>query len=157
MNINEYIPHAKSLIMYRGLDIEEHLGAAYEGLVRASRNYQPGRVKFWTFAQKHVLGAISDYRRSLAIGSRRMRVTGRVPVHVSVHENIPEKEGFKSDIFEHLCQSLDSTDKLIVKLRYKEDLTLFEIGRAIGLSESRISQRHSFILKLFKERLQCSI
>lgn len=152
IDIIEYIPNVRKLIRRRGLDVEEHLGVAYEGLLRAAKNYD-GRAKFWTFAQHHVLGAILDYRRSQGYGTRSMRKTGKVPQHVQVHENIPEKIRASSDLLDHLCGALDRTDKLIVSLCYKEDLTMRETGNAIGISESRVSQRHAAILRNFKERL----
>ena len=155
MDIRLYIENAKDLLRYRGLDVEENLGAAYEGLHQAAQNFKPEYgVKFWTFASRRVLGAVSDYRRTLGVGSRASRRRGLVPVHVPIHENIQESSRNDKHTFQYLVHGLDRTDKLILTLYYLEDLTMNEIGQTIGLSESRISQRHKILLAMLKEKFR---
>jgi RNA polymerase sigma factor for flagellar operon FliA len=46
-----------------------------------------------------------------------------------------------------LTRGLSRAEQLIVTLYYYEDLTMSEIGRTLDLSESRVSQLHSGILR----------
>jgi len=48
---------------------------------------------------------------------------------------------------------LKEKEKIVVSLYYYEELTLKEIGRVIGVSESRVSQIHSRILEKLKKNL----
>ena len=57
------------------------------------------------------------------------------------------------DSLRTLCKGLDKHDRLIVILYYWERLTMQEIGKCLGCSESRISQRHKDILRRMRERL----
>jgi RNA polymerase sigma factor FliA len=44
-------------------DLEELVGAAFEGLVDAARRYDPGRGEFWRYASARVVGSIRDELR----------------------------------------------------------------------------------------------
>lgn len=48
---------------------------------------------------------------------------------------------------------LDERDRLVLKLYYLEDRTLAEIGRMLGVTESRISQLHTRLLARLRARL----
>lgn len=52
----------------------------------------------------------------------------------------------RKDIWAHLTDKLSRTEKLLLSLYYQESMTMKEIGREIGLSESRVSQMHSSLL-----------
>ena len=45
-------------------------------------------------------------------------------------------------------------ERLVVSLYYYEHLTLCEIGRALGISESRVSQVHSRAMARLRLRLR---
>ncbi len=58
-------------------------------------------------------------------------------------EDDPFKQARKEILFEELAQAiskLDPKEKLIISLRFEQDLSLKEIGLIIGTSESRVSQ-----------------
>lgn len=55
------------------------------------------------------------------------------------------------EFFDEACKSLNQRDRMIVIAYYQDDLTMKEIGRALGLSESRVSQCHSQIVRRLKE------
>ena len=55
-----------------------------------------------------------------------------------------------------LCEQLCTYDKLIVTLHFVENLTMYEIGRVIGYSESRVSQRMKHLLQILKTKLNDS-
>ena len=50
-----------------------------------------------------------------------------------------EKQGIK-DILKGLIKELPERQRLILALYYYEELTLFDIGQVLGISESRVSQ-----------------
>jgi RNA polymerase sigma factor for flagellar operon FliA len=51
-------------------------------------------------------------------------------------------------------KDLTRAEKLIVVLYYYEELTMGEIAKELGLSESRVSQMHSSIIARCKSYLQ---
>lgn len=56
-----------------------------------------------------------------------------------------------------LLQTIDllpEQERLVVALYYYEHLTLKEIGRTLGISESRVSQVHTRAMSRLKLRLQ---
>lgn len=54
---------------------------------------------------------------------------------------------------EELVRGLPRTHRMIVKLYYGQNLTGKEIGQAIGLSESRISQLHSQAMQMLRAKM----
>jgi RNA polymerase sigma factor for flagellar operon FliA len=52
---------------------------------------------------------------------------------------------------------LPEQERLVVALYYYEHMTLNEIGRALGISESRVSQVHSRAMSRLRLRLQKTI
>ena len=64
----------------------------------------------------------------------------------------PDETCAEREVLEHLrraIESLKDRDRLILSLYYHEELTLKEIGRVLGVSESRVCQVHSeALLKL---------
>ena len=70
-----------------------------------------------------------------------------VPENVNPMAEIEREEARK--IVAEAIESLPEREKLVIALYYYEDLTLKEIGRVMGVSESRVSQIHTeAILKL---------
>jgi RNA polymerase sigma factor for flagellar operon FliA len=57
------------------------------------------------------------------------------------------------DMQRWLIRDFDRRDRLIVVLYYYEQMTMREIGRALGISESRVSQRLDSILRCLRARL----
>ena len=59
---------------------------------------------------------------------------------------MPEESLVRGELYEELAKvisTLNENEQLVLQLFYKEELTLTEIGRVMGLSTSRISQIHS--------------
>lgn len=57
------------------------------------------------------------------------------------------------DLQRWLTSGFERRDRLIIVLYYYEQMTMLEIGRAIGISESRVSQRLESIIGCLKARL----
>lgn len=67
---------------------------------------------------------------------------GPGPVHHTEREMIRD----------YLTRSLKEQDRLIITLYYYERLTMAEIGAVLGVSESRVCQRHAEIVEQLRER-----
>ena len=74
------------------------------------------------------------------------------PSAVNLEERLQEEEG-KILLLRTLHQ-LPEQERLVVSLYYYEHLTLKEIGRALGISESRVSQVHTRAMSRLRLRLQ---
>ena len=59
----------------------------------------------------------------------------------------------RRDLKELVTRGLTRAERLILILYYYEEMTMKEIGATLDLSESRVSQMHSAILKRLKEQL----
>lgn len=59
----------------------------------------------------------------------------------------------RSDLQRWVTRGMDRRDRLIIILYYYEEMTMREIGLAIGCSESRISQRLDSILRRLRSQL----
>ena len=66
----------------------------------------------------------------------------------------PVSEIQKRDLKEMVTRGLTRAERLILILYYYEEMTMKEIGGTLDLSESRVSQMHSAILKRLKEQLE---
>ena len=59
----------------------------------------------------------------------------------------------RQDLRAFITRTLTRAERLIVLLYYCEDMTMREIGEALDLSESRVSQMHSSIMARLRARL----
>jgi RNA polymerase sigma factor for flagellar operon FliA len=73
------------------------------------------------------------------------------PTAINLEERLEEEEG-KILLLRTLHQ-LPEQERLVVSLYYYEHLTLKEIGRALGISESRVSQVHTRAMSRLRLRL----
>lgn len=142
--------------------------------------FDPARgVKFTTYAARRVWGAMNDALRAIDPLPRLMRqrinagmqddikvgslseVVARGEYrHLTLADeledrasNIVEIAMFTRDAMEHLTTGLRDRERMLLELYYVEELTMKEIGRTIGLSESRVSQMHSQALEILRDRL----
>ncbi len=58
------------------------------------------------------------------------------------------------DVLENALDMLPERDRLVIVLYYYEELTLKEIGQALGVSESRVSQIHTKAILRLRGRLR---
>jgi len=66
---------------------------------------------------------------------------------------LPERKISREFLKKYITGGLTRTERLVIMLRYYEELTYLEIGNTIGLSESRTSQIHSKLISNLKEGL----
>ncbi len=65
----------------------------------------------------------------------------------------PVSDVQRKDLKDLITRGLTRAERLILILYYYEEMTMKEIGMALDLSESRVSQMHSAILERLKEQL----
>ncbi|MFW5798790.1 MAG: FliA/WhiG family RNA polymerase sigma factor [Planctomycetota bacterium] len=65
----------------------------------------------------------------------------------------PSCDMHRSDLKDLITRGLSEKERLILILYYYEEMTMKEIGAALDLSESRVSQMHSSILLRLQEQL----
>ncbi len=69
----------------------------------------------------------------------------------------PILEMQKRDLKELIMKGLTRAERLIILLYYYEEMTMKEIGATLDLSESRVSQMHSAIIKRLKQHLESRV
>ncbi len=70
-----------------------------------------------------------------------------------IRSETPDRDLQQRDLQEFFTRGLNPAEKRLVVLYYYEDMTMDEISRRLGLSESRVSQMHSSIIERLKKRL----
>ena len=65
----------------------------------------------------------------------------------------PTRRTYKHDLMRLVTKGLSRSERLIIILYYYEELTMKEIGSALELSESRVSQMHSSIMRRLQTQL----
>jgi RNA polymerase sigma factor for flagellar operon FliA len=66
----------------------------------------------------------------------------------------PTRRLKKNDLIRLVTKGLNRSERLILILYYYEELTMKEIGHTLNLSESRVSQMHSSIVRRLQFQLQ---
>jgi RNA polymerase sigma factor for flagellar operon FliA len=66
----------------------------------------------------------------------------------------PHTSAERCDLQRWVTLGLSTRDRLIVILYYYEEMTMREIGSALGISESRVSQRLESILAALRARIE---
>jgi RNA polymerase sigma factor for flagellar operon FliA len=65
----------------------------------------------------------------------------------------PLKEVQRRDVADMVWRSLSTKERRVIVLYYYEQITMREIGEVLGLSESRVCQIHSRVLKRLRDRM----
>lgn len=76
------------------------------------------------------------------------------------HEDTPEEAVENKEMIKLLAKYIDTLnekERQVIALYYYEELTLKEIGLALGVTESRVSQIHSKAMMTLKTRLSAAI
>jgi RNA polymerase sigma factor for flagellar operon FliA len=149
------------------------------GLMDAARTFDPARgVSFGIFAFNRCRGAILDYLREIDFMPRNERKylkekadESEEPVHIPTQVfldamrndrgrlNIcdPREDPIRivdaRDQVERLIRPLRSINRTVFRMYHLDQMTMHEIGRALGLCETRISQIISESLREIKENL----
>jgi RNA polymerase sigma factor (sigma-70 family) len=73
---------------------------------------------------------------------------------VEDHATAYEEKEFARFVSSKVSEVLDSVDLKIIRMRYNQDMTLEEVGSALGLSKQAVSKRETDALEKLKRRLK---
>lgn len=153
--VEQYVPLANKLAYQKKrslpafVDVEELVSAAYLGLVEAANRFDPVKgIAFSTFAFPRISGAINDHLRSQWRASRANaqplvsldQSAGDATALRDTIEARPEKADRVEELFDEIVSNCDDDAKNVLRLYYIEETPMKEVGRRMGVSESRISQ-----------------
>jgi len=201
----KYIAHRIADRTPKSVEVDDLIGDGIMGLMDAAGHFDPTRgVKFRTYAEQRIRGAILDSLRNLDWVPRSLRQKQRdieeaihtismrngraaedeeVASHLGIplaelHKSLDDLKGVALGSFEDasgegegilafiadpdaedphlvlhkeemkallakLVDDLPEKEKLVVQMYYVEELNMKEIGSALGITESRVSQLHS--------------
>lgn len=167
--------------MPRLVDLDTLVSDGYIGLMQAAEKFDTSQgVKFTTYAQRRIRGAMLDAARVrdwVPRLQREQEKQGIVPERNIRFHSLDAPCGLKEDgtprrLGEFLPDGSTEKDQLesreglhrlihglpeqmrhVLILYYQEDLTMEEIGEALGVSQSRISQVHSQALDRIRKRM----
>jgi RNA polymerase sigma factor for flagellar operon FliA len=160
--VEQYLPlvrhQARHVHRYRSLpqsvDVDDLVGVGVLGLIKAIEKFDASRgVKFTTYCIMRVRGSMLDWLRTLDHLSRhaRQRCNREGVQAVTVNslgsmdfEDERQRIFAKSEIVE---LGLHSREREVVNLYYFEGMTMEQIGRKLGVSQSRISQIHKKLVR----------
>lgn len=156
--IDQYMPLAnriaydKSKIVPKFIDIEELKSAAYMGLVKAARNFEPEKTVFGFYAKLRISGEIQDYLRSLHWGGRKQKISV-----VESDVDFEDKSAIittneTEELMEKLVFGMDDVAKDTMFLYYVKEQPLKSIAKKHGLSLGRVSQIMSKAKEIIQKR-----
>jgi RNA polymerase sigma factor (sigma-70 family) len=133
------------------VDTDELLSAAYMGLVDAASRYEPEQGGFFHFALTRIKGEVKDYLRSLGFGSKGSNSRGcqqfgsidatDASTGCSIADSLAAKnDGELRLVFEEITEILPPQGKEVMWDYLVEGKRMKEIGKGLGLNESRVSQ-----------------
>ena len=101
------------------------------------------------YAETHNINVTSlDRTFSERDGSKDMR---EIDMVADRRSEDPTERLAKMDLIRSFTKGLNKTERMIVIMYYYEELTMREIGAALEISESRVSQMHSVIVERMKK------
>ena len=99
----------------------------------------------------HAVGLVSLSRKWFETDSNKD--VREIDVLQDKRSDDPLRAVQRKDIKELVTRGLSRAERLIIVLYYFEEMTMREIGEALDLSESRVSQMHSAILSRLRHQL----
>jgi RNA polymerase sigma factor (sigma-70 family) len=125
-------------------DYDELCSVGLVGAARALLRYQPGRIKFGTYAGHRIRGEmLNDLRR-------------RKPPTVSLEgvEPAAPTAQVDGDWWDRITEGLSGRQKLLLKLRFQAGFTQAETARVLGVHWSRVSQMEAETLRFLRGKFQ---
>jgi RNA polymerase sigma factor (sigma-70 family) len=136
----KYLPLAHKIARSyagRGIDFEDLRGAAYLGLTRASRRFNPERGAFGPYAKFWISGEIT----ALFKGNNPLNDAQSLTKNYEEDDESHQKDvAAPSPVIAPDLSGLAGTDRHIIESRLRGE-TLVEIGKTLGISAERVRQR----------------
>jgi RNA polymerase sigma factor for flagellar operon FliA len=158
------------------VEVGDLIGSGSIGLMQAVEAFDVDRGnKFTTFANPRIWGAMMDGIREMDHVPRLERMREKSGAVVKEIVSLDRMAGWAAegegtpvvgepsclavhdepktdDFWVEVCRGLNKTERLIVMLYFRERLTIREVGRQIGVSESRVSQQMTAIQNRIRKR-----
>jgi RNA polymerase sigma factor for flagellar operon FliA len=129
--------------------LEQHYGRKPTDQEIADEMGISGEELHQIFAETHSINVTSlDRTFADQDGVGELREIDKVPDRRSED---PTERLAKIDLIRTFTKGLNKTERMIVIMYYYEELTMREIGAALEISESRVSQMHSAIVERMKK------
>lgn len=140
----------KFALKHYEISAEDMFSEGILGLIESIEKYN-GTVKFKTFAPLRVIGQMKDSMRKndhVSRGERKKGGSKLISLFTpkddetlldTLSKEDPLKLLIEKDSFNNFLKGFNRREKLIIKLRV-DDFSLREIGKVLGIGESRVSQ-----------------
>lgn len=169
-NLREAAIYASGSSQARGLSEGEVLSAAFDGLTAAIKNWDPARLRFFSYAKPFVRGALSRATRANCV-VRTVREAEPLPVEEPEEEEIsyvPPRQvtDHHEPDLEAVClreewqqvrpvmlEALDEKERIIIELSYIGGLNLREISDLLGVTRSDTHHVRLEALRKIRTRL----
>jgi len=158
----------------KSVQYDDLVSAGVLGLISAARSYRPEHgVRFMSYAGTRIVGAIKDWLREQSWAGRpevrRLKAAGvGQTLQLQWADNkagdpllYEDRKAASSldravdaDTCRRLLRGLKPKDRLAMLLHFGEGITMREVGEILDLSESRVSQKLSQLMRLVRSRLQ---
>ncbi len=178
-NLIYYVINRSKFVNLEVTDTRDFFQFGVEGLSEAIDRYDPEYgTKFETYAIQRIRGKIIDELRKLQIKPRSLAVTADNQAgytNVSLNQPVDQEDGYllyetvanderspeetverneEKDLLIAAIKQLDEKPRLVITLYYFEDLTYKEIAKVLNITVSRVSQIHSQVVKILKNKLE---
>ncbi len=177
-NLIHYVIHNSKFINLNVIEEKDYFQFGIEGLSEAIDRFDPDYgTKFETYAIQRIRGKIIDELRKLQIKPRNNYTSDGEILYknvsldnssynsegYSLHEVIPSGtkkpddmvvQNEQKQLLIESIKELKERDRLILSLYYYENLNYKEIAEILGITVSRVSQIHSKIMKILKNKIE---
>lgn len=145
--VESHIPFANKIAsrkrtsLPKRISLEELQSAAYMGLVEAANRFNAEKgVTFTTFAYPRIFGAIIDYLRECGMPLTSLD-SSLEDDGCTLAETVSAPETSRvEEVFEAMTSNLDDKAQIVLRCYLMEDMPMKEVGRKLGVTESRVSQ-----------------
>lgn len=147
------IASQKKKCLPRHIDIEELRSAAYLGLVEAASRFDATKgVAFSTFAYPRIWGAIIDHLRQFSM--HMVSLDSQSEDDGSLAETVaaPTAPADKEEVLEVVSSGLGDQAKEVLRMYFCDGVQMKEVGRRLGVTESRVSQLLTGYKKSIREQ-----
>lgn len=146
------------LVRNRAGQYNDAVGKLRKRLGREPSSYEVGRALDMTVAEVEKLRRESNLTSVYTLNQQDNddddpRTLRRLDALMDHRSETPFDQLVSRDLARSLIGALARNEKTVVALYYQEGLTMKEIGRVMGISESRVCQIHTKTLKKLKAHL----